>query len=245
MKAIYDRVNSDIFLKIDTNKKYKDDYKTHMLSENKMSGIIPYTVEEKKDGSVYRYKVSGMISMKNKFLDRCIEKEDMIFFIQSLSDAVKDVKKYMLNADEILLYPELIFWDKDKWKFCYFPFKGKSFEDNFVRIKDFFVKRINNKDTDGIIFFHKMHKTTLIKPFTMDEVLSIASKEKKAAEVKPAQIYNIEPKEIKMVCETPEDNSLTSFYKRRRKNKDSVKEEKLEDDKNKVKENKKLWGSWG
>ena len=224
MKATYDRVSSDIFLKIDTDRAYKDEYKTHMINENNIPGIIPYYVQKTKEGSSYSYNVSGMISMKNKFLDRSIGKEDMDFFVKSLFDTAKSSKKYMLDANEILLYPELIFWDKDKWKFLYFPFKSKGFENGFLRIQDFFVKRINNEDMDGIIFFHKLHKSSLIDPFSMDNIIS-ATKEREKKETilevpKKDNIYNIEEKEIKMVCEKPEDKSILGHYKRNKKSAD-------------------------
>ena len=232
MKVTYDRVSSDIFLKIDTDKKYKDDYKNHMVNENSISGIIPYYVNETKIGSSYCYNVSGMISMKNKFLDRCIKKEDMETFIRALFDTVNDVKKYMLNADELLLYPELIFWDKDKWKFCYFPFKSKGFETGFERIKEFFVRRINNEDMEGIVFFHKIHKTSLIKPFTIENLINNMQDQSvfkaKESDSESKNIYSIEDRNIKMVCENPDEKSILGHYKKNRKNK----------------EIKKMWGNW-
>ena len=232
MKAIYDRVSNDIFLKIDTDKKYKDDYKCHMISENNISGLIPYNVKETMQGSAYSYNVSGMVSMKNKFLDRCIGKDDMAVFLNSLSDTVSEVKKYMLNADELLIYPELIFWDKDRWKFCYFPFKSKGFEHGFERIKDFFVRRINNEDMEGILYFHQINKSSLIKPFAMDNIIRgmeepVFTRTIKKEEPK-AKVYDIENTDLKMVCENPDDKSLLGHYKKNKKSKDI----------------KKMWGSW-
>lgn len=233
MKAIYDRESNDIFLKIDTDKKYKDDYKTHMISENNICGVIPYHVRETKEGSSYNYNVSGMISMKNKFLDRCVSKEDMILFLRSLFDTVNDIKKYMLSADDILFYPELIFWDKDKWRFCYFPFKGKGFEYGFFRIKDFLVKRISNDDVEGIIFFHKVHKASLITPFTMDNIMRVIEEasqmniDDKKDDVY-GNIYDIENEDLKMVCENPDDKSILGHYRKNRKSR----------------EIKKMWGNW-
>ena len=232
MKATYDRVSSDIFLKIDTDRKYKDDYKSHMINENNISGIIPYCINETKSGSSYSYNVSGMMSMKNKFLDRYIEKNDMENFIKELFDTVSELKKYMLNEDELLLYPELIFYDKDKWKFCYFPFKSKGFDNGFERIKDFFVKRINNEDMDSIMFFHKVHKTSLIKPFTLENLVnnmqeSTVRRLDNVEHIK-GNIYDIEEGNDKMVCENPDERSLIGHYKKNRKNK----------------EIKKMWGNW-
>lgn len=231
MKAVYDRESSDIFLRIDTDKKYKDEYKIHMISENSISGVIPYNVQETKGGSIYRYNVSGMISMKNKFLDRRIEKEDMNFFVRALFDTVNDVKKYMLNVDELLLYPEFIFWDKDKWRFCYFPFKGRGFEEGFIRINDFFVKRIGNNDTEAIMFFHKIYKTSLTRPFTIDNIMRITEEQDQllynSNEKDIDNMYKLENSELKMVCENPDEKSIFGHYKRSRKNR----------------EKKALWGS--
>ena len=270
MKASYDRRNSDIYLSISVNKSYKDSYKSHMLNENNMSGIIPYIVENTKEGCEYNYKVSGMISMKNKFLGKSICRQDMISFIKDLHEASIEAKKYMLNTDELLMYPELIFYDKGKWRFCYFPYRGKKFEDSFLRIKDFFVKRIDNNDLDAIVFAHKLNKTTLSYPYSPESILMIANDDSNENEEsdKPLPYENTlevihdkvsyidEDSSIKMVCEEAEDKSLLGYYRRRKERKEN--RGKKADEENKTnnivdidekksqetKEKKRHWGSW-
>lgn len=270
MKASYDRRNSDIYLSISVNKSYRDSYKSHMLNENNMSGIIPYIVERTKDGCAYSYKVSGMISMKNKFLGKAICRQDMVSFIKDLYEASMEAKKYMLNTDELLMYPELIFYDKGKWRFCYFPYKGKKFEDSFLKIKEFFVKRIDNNDLDAIVFAHKLHKTTLSYPYSPESILMIANEDGKVSEdsekplLQPDNMevihdkisYIDEESSIKMVCEEAEDKSLIGYYRRRKERKENRgKKEADENKKNNIvdidsqknqetKEKKRRWGSW-
>ena len=257
MKASYNRRDSDIFLSITVNKEYRDSYKLHMLQENSMSGIIPYAVEKKDEGCMYSYKVTGMTSMKNKFLGKGVKKEDMEAFIHSLNEASLEAKKYMLDTDELLLYPELIFYDKDKWRFCYFPYKGRKFEDNFLRIKEFFVKRIDNSDMDAIMFSHKLYKATLTRPYSSESLMKLIEDsqlyeekqnavihEKNSIEIIHGGItYGDEDRNIRMVCERADDKSLLGHYLRRKERKDTSKEN---DDKilKEPRDRKKLWGNW-
>ena len=272
MKASYNRRNSDIYLSISVNKSYKDSYKLHMLNENNMSGIIPYMVERLENGCEYNYKVTGMVSMKNKFLGKSISRKDMELFIRDLHEASMEAKKYMLNTDELLLYPEFIFFDKTKWRFCYFPYKGKCFEESFLRIKEFFVKRIDNNDLDAIVYAHKLHKVTLSCPYSPENLLMIAEDKKEELSnskllydgsnvevINSGVTYMDEEKNVKMVCENADDKSLLSYYKKRKDRKENRSQNKELDkkynkkdnivelsDKNpkEIKEKKRHWVSW-
>ena len=69
--------------------------------------------------SFYDYDVSGKISMKAMFERSEIKSKDIKTFLLCLGETIKSVEEYLLEKDCILLDPEYIFYEEEKYYFCY------------------------------------------------------------------------------------------------------------------------------
>lgn len=171
MKAGYEKELNKVCLHIDLTHAYEEDYQIHMLKENKIPGLLEITGCGIDGKSRYSYVVTGLVSMKALFESSAIKQEDMVVFINRLMEVVKSLRRYMLNPDGLLLYPEFMFYGKDTWYFCYLPPRKKPLCEAFHVITEYFVKKLDYKETEGIMLAYELHKATLQENYDLEKIM--------------------------------------------------------------------------
>lgn len=172
MKTEYEKGLNQVCLHIDLPRIYEEDYRIHMLRENQIPGLLKVTGCGVDGKSRYSYDVTGMMSMKAKFQTSAIKKADMLLFANRLMEVVKTVRRYMLNPDGLLLYPEFMFYGEENWHFCYLPGKKKALCEAFHVVTEYFVKKLDYEETAGIILAYELHKATLQDNYDLEKVLN-------------------------------------------------------------------------
>ena len=58
------------------------DYQIRMLQMNQIKGVLPVAIRGEGEMTVYEYEITGLVSMKNKYRQDKITKEEMKSFYQ-------------------------------------------------------------------------------------------------------------------------------------------------------------------
>lgn len=171
MKVKYEKELNKVCLHIDLPQAYEEDYQIHMLRENDIAGLLDITGCGIDGRSRYSFTVTGMVSMKTMFEETSIKRGDMILFVNSLMEAVKLLRRYMLNPDGLLLYPEFMFFGADAWHFCYLPARKRSLCEAFHVITEYFVKKLDYEETEGIMLAYELHKASLQENYDLEKIM--------------------------------------------------------------------------
>lgn len=171
MKTGYEKELNRVTLHIDIPRVYEENYQMHMLKENKIPGILGISGCGRDGKTRYSYDVTGLITMKNRFETTTIKKEDMLCFVNYLLDTVNTLRRYMLNPDGLLLYPEFLFYSQESWRFCYVPGRKKSLCRAFHVMTEYFVKKLDYQDTEGIMLAYELHKATLQENYSLEKII--------------------------------------------------------------------------
>ncbi len=151
---------------------YKADYKYHMIQENEIHGLLQMSgcgVEKK---SRYSYTITGMISMKDKYEQQMFLYEDVMEILKDIFNTMCSMRKYMLDPESLLLYPEFIFWDGEEWKFCCLPPRKKVLSESFHTLSEYFIRKIDLRDMKGVMLGFELHKATFYKHFDLENILT-------------------------------------------------------------------------
>ena len=111
--------------------------------------------------------------------------------VEDLLQTIQILRKYMLDANCILLEPEFIFCDQDKFYFCYYPTSPGNAKEAFHQLTEFFVREVNYKDEEGVRFAYSMHKMTMEENYSIEEIMrSLVPQEKEemGKEIEVAEI---------------------------------------------------------
>lgn len=150
---------------------YKEDYQIRMLEENQIEGILPVKGRGRNGCSFYDYDVSGKISMKAMYERSKISSQDMKKFLSQLKQVIYSVERHLLNKQCILLRPEYIFYEEERYYFCYFPLAKEDFWKEFHVLTEYFVKYADYEDQECIKMVFLLHKETMEEYYSLEKLI--------------------------------------------------------------------------
>lgn len=171
MKTYYKNDLKKAYLILEGEEGEKEDYQVVMLKENDVDGLLKTDVRYMDNRSYYHYDISGRTSFKTLHEKMDLSHEEMKRLVADLLQTIQNLRKYMLDANCILLEPEFIFSDPERFYFCYYPSCPTDVKHSFHRLTEFFVKEVNYKDEEGVHFAYTMHKMTMEENFSVEEIM--------------------------------------------------------------------------
>ena len=170
---------------IEESEIYEDNYQMRMLRENPIDGLLPIRGRGVNAKSRYDYNVSGMISMKVLFDRNKLQAEKLRLLLESMDRVRKQMEEYLLPVDKLLLDPEYIFYDGNKFYFCYYPPGKGEFWSNFHSLVEYLVKETDYSDEPCVRMTFLLHKDTMEENHSFRQLLEACLAEEKE-EKKPA-----------------------------------------------------------
>ena len=172
MKSYMKNDLKNTYLILEAEELKPDDYQIMMLRENEIPGIIKTSVRYVDDHKFYYYDVSGKSSLQSMYDKVSFGAEEMKRLVEELMVVSKNVQKYMLDENCLLLEPELIFGDKGHFYFCYCPSCMQNVKEAFHNLTEFFIQKVNYKDEEGVHFAYTLHKATMEENYSISEILN-------------------------------------------------------------------------
>ena len=120
MKTEVKRNLDKTYLLIEEAGIYEEDYQMHMLRENKIPGLLEVRGRGAGENSQYYYDISCKVSMKTKYEKIPIGYEELKTFLYQLLTVMKEMKKYFLSENKVILNPEFIYYEKGVFFFLFF-----------------------------------------------------------------------------------------------------------------------------
>lgn len=168
---------------IDLPVSYNENYQIHMIRNNNIRGLMKLSCGGREEESRYTFTISDGISMKEHFLKKEMKKRDVEKFTHQLLKVVDEVKKYLLDPEKIILSPELIFLSENTYYFCYLPVveynEYNSLSKSFHEMTEYFVKKMDYHDTEGVFLVYRMHRETLKEGYELRKIMDNCMMEEK------------------------------------------------------------------
>lgn len=156
---------------------YRDDYQMKMLSRNQIEGLLSVKGRGIDGNSFYDYNVSGKVSMQAMYEKGKISGEDLKLFLRQLLAVIRETEKYLLNIHCILLDPEYIFYEEEKFYFCYYPAEKRELWERFHELTEYFVKKTDYEDKESVRITFALHKETMEENYSLEKIILQYAKE--------------------------------------------------------------------
>ena len=150
---------------------YTEDYQNKMLEENQVEGLLEMHGRGMDDKSCYDYDVSGKVSMRALYEKHTMSGEEIKILLKSILRVVKEVERYLLNVNCILMDPEYIFYTEEKYYFCYYPPKEKSLWEGFHHLSEYLVKCADYQDKECVQIVFLLHKETMKENYSLEQII--------------------------------------------------------------------------
>ncbi len=142
-----------------------------MLNSNAIPGLLPLRGRGMDGSSCYDYDVSGKISVKALYERAKMSREDLQHFLAQLRAVLKEVERYLLHVEAVLLDPEYLFYEDGTFFFCYYPPSTQDFWKEFHVLTEYLVKRADYNDTDCAKMVMYLHKETMKENYSLEKVI--------------------------------------------------------------------------
>lgn len=171
MKTYYKNDLKEAYLILEGKEEEQGDYQSIMLKECEISRLLKVEIRYIDNQTQYQYDISGKIAFKTLYDKMNLNYEEMKRLVDNLLELICVLRKYMLDANCILLEPEYIFCDSQGYHFCYYPPCHGDARDMFHRLTEFFVKQVDYKDDEGVHFAYTLHKMTMEENYSIEEIM--------------------------------------------------------------------------
>lgn len=155
---------------IETQGIYRDDYQMKILRSNQIEGLLMVRGQGVDGKTRYDYDVSGKVSVKAMYERSDMGRLDFELFINQLPKMLKQVERHLLNIHCILLEPEYIFYEEEKFLFCYYPPGQGDVWENIRSLAEFFVKHTDYKDNVCVQMVFAFHKGVSQENYSLEKV---------------------------------------------------------------------------
>ena len=171
MKTYYKNDLKRAYIILEGEGEYKEDYQVVMIKENEIPGILKMDVRYVDNQSQYYYDISGKTSFKTLHDKSKLSLDEMRRLVNDLLQVIHELQRYMLDGEHLLLEPEYIFCDDEKFFFCYYPSCKQDIREEYHRLTEFFVREVDYKDEEGVHFAYTLHKNTMEENYSIEEIM--------------------------------------------------------------------------
>jgi len=176
--------------------KENDSFAGRMLTRNKIGSLLSASQRE-FNGEAYIYNdISGRVRFCEMFAGEndIMEKDDIERICQSFTELIQDLKDYLLDAWDVKISPETLFFnpEKKKYEFLYIPDQIKqeskedkageetneSFKEGVKSVWDRVMEKFNHQsDIDTISRVYDIYQKVSMANFDPEEVFAPVKKE--------------------------------------------------------------------
>ena len=182
MKIVYENEWDRSVVHADIEFPYEEDYQMMMLRHNDFKFLVKITGTGREGKSRYTFYPGNALSLEKQYGKQEMKSEDLERFTEQFIEMIDEIKGHLLEPDNLILVPELVFFENGKYRFCYLPVRESDREKTlctmFHEMTEFFIKRLDYRDTSGILHASRLHKETLKENFDLRKILDEYKEEK-------------------------------------------------------------------
>ena len=188
-----------------------------MLENNVIEGILSVRWQQENDKYLLRYDITGKQALDGVLENAPADEKLLKSLLVGIYVAVKQLEKYLLPQEGILLSPETIFFDNksETMHFCYFPEETEPLQERLTKLLEYILAKTDHKNVFAVQVAYGVYEEVQKPSFCMENLQSyIQEKSAKKYEEQKAVIADesederyypqrILQKEERAICRIP------------------------------------------
>ncbi len=154
----------------------EDDYRVHMLMENHIQGLLPCTLKRINGQGRFYYDITSRQSMERIYINNRMCAKDIAALLRGLYRALKEIKKYLLDEDQIVLEPGMIYMDIETQEplFCYLPGYQKDIVQSFRELSAYLLEHLDRADSRAVLLGFEIYQKAREENYSLGKILQEA-----------------------------------------------------------------------
>lgn len=152
----------------------KNDYRSKMITGNHIKNLLSCRIQNMNGEIFFSYEISSKQNMKQFFDRQQMNLSRLLRLFESLSEASKEIKNYLLEDSRIILEPEFIFLnpETEEYIFVYYPYDYE-WDQTMQLLGDFLVEKVDHEDEKAVEIAYKVYEHILNHTFILSEILGL------------------------------------------------------------------------
>ena len=148
------------------------DYKLNMILKNDIPGILMANVSSVNGQTELSYIISSKESIKDLYEKNKMVFEDIFNILKAIIRVYDTVQDYLLKAEDILLEPELIYYDYStkEYSFCYYPNTKRDLTYEIRNLIEKLMIITEHKDRKGVELIYGVFSICNKKEFMIQDI---------------------------------------------------------------------------
>lgn len=148
----YKRNANDSLMVIKDNNIYENDYRINMVIKNKIAGLLEADTNFINGEMEMTYVISSRQNLSDYFIKGKLGYQEIIKIINSIVELEKEINRYLLRMDDVVLIPEYIFVNKEskKIEYCYYTGNDKNFFEGFKELVQKLIHITDHSDKKAV-----------------------------------------------------------------------------------------------
>lgn len=137
-----------------------EEYEYQMLAHNTIKRLVPLQLDQVDHRQYLIYAASGLKPFWITSEKMWISGLQIHSIVDGLLNTIKEMKKYLLTADNLVLEPECLFLDLSKFQlhFLYVPGYDHNIIKQMTRLMEYLLGKIDYEDSEGVVFAYGMYR---------------------------------------------------------------------------------------
>jgi hypothetical protein len=152
-----------------------NDFRTRMLLENNIPGLLPVTHRLVNGESRYYYEINSLQSFDRLYDKNEIGYDELKKILIGCVNIFERLEEYLLDGTQIIIQPEMIYINVDKMEpyfVCYPDYEG-DVRISFMEFVDGLLTKVNHTDEQAVMLGYQVYRYTRTPNYVISEILNI------------------------------------------------------------------------
>lgn len=183
MKISYIREMKRSYLTIETEdeeQREKGAWEAGMLEQNRIRGLLPMRVRYEEGREIYCYDITSRQPLERILETHAMTGEQVRSLFWQLYRALEEMEKYLLESGGILLTPELIYAEPERFEIglCAVPGGKGDFAAELSHFLQYLLKHVDHRDKDCVVLAYGLYQESLKENYGIEDLVKIVAEEK-------------------------------------------------------------------
>jgi len=143
-----------------------------MLANNTIEGLLPVCWQQENDRYLLRYDITGKQALDSMMEQTMADEKLLKNLLVAIYVTIKQLEKYLLPQDGLLLMPETIFCDgrTGTMHFCYYPENNISLQEQLVKLLEYILAKTDHKNIVAVQMTYGVYEEVQDPLFCMEDL---------------------------------------------------------------------------
>ena len=183
MKISYIREMKRSYLTIeieDGEQRENGTWEAGMLEQNRIRGLLPMRVHYEEGKEIYCYDITSRQPLERILENHAMTGEQVRSLFWQLYRALEEMEKYLLESGGILLKPELIYAEPERFEIglCAVPGGKGDFAAELSHFLQYLLKHVDHRDKDCVVLAYVLYQESLKENYGVEDLVKIVAEGK-------------------------------------------------------------------